>query len=782
MPTYEVTSPDGKKYRVEAPEGATQSDAIDYIRRQRSGSTAAPTPSPSPSLGGRSILSPEEQSQRLQDLGGVLKQTGLGVGKGAADTIGLGYNAAQWLGHKTGLYDIRDLEQQPLYQQFGMNLPEPTSDTQRYARRMGEFLGSSLPFTGTLGLASRALPMVPLLRSFARASVPKLASAEVLGAMGGGGLSQLAENEEYGPLGQAAAGIVGGFAAPAAGFAAARKFVQMGDSGAVNLFRPTLGTNAVPPRPGAGAAPTVPPARQYLPEDLALAEQHWANSFGRQGLTQQQVRDYEQMGNAAHVFHSTGEAPRADMLMDITPQTAEEVGAQMRLHSGAGRMGQARLTARQTGETPLVGLDQGSGLQTYEKGHPNLLAFRTGSPGEPIAASQGQRSREALQRATLTQDPNFHGFGETAEQTAADIAARRTAQSDKGFEELRQLGANVNLQKERAVQRVVNDLVQRSENKMIGKTRQAALKEVLSEIAPEGKIASNIDDVDRARQVVQEKIQELRATTGNTARIRMKEMGDAVTKIIDEIDNVQTNGLGAKYGEVRGLHADESELLKQLELGEKLRKGEATIHDYNSYSHDRAAQKIIRHGFVGQVLKEQSALPAGSDMSRLFNTPDKQRMIGEILDNTPGALKQGGTTRERFFDYLRMLEREKPSQNIAFGGSQTAAHIQSDKLADTLHKLSEIFKGGPATTASRGAQYIYQSAFGKDANVAAAMVDMMTTVDPVRRQQHFNNIIMRMGRNPFLKALDKLEAGIARHGAKAQSALPGSFGIAAEDK
>ncbi len=34
MPTFEVTSPDGRKYRVTAPDGSTQDDAIAYIQKR----------------------------------------------------------------------------------------------------------------------------------------------------------------------------------------------------------------------------------------------------------------------------------------------------------------------------------------------------------------------------------------------------------------------------------------------------------------------------------------------------------------------------------------------------------------------------------------------------------------------------------------------------------------------------------------------------------------------------------------------------------------------------
>ena len=37
MPTFELTSPDGKKYRVEGPEGATPEQAYEILQKQLAG-------------------------------------------------------------------------------------------------------------------------------------------------------------------------------------------------------------------------------------------------------------------------------------------------------------------------------------------------------------------------------------------------------------------------------------------------------------------------------------------------------------------------------------------------------------------------------------------------------------------------------------------------------------------------------------------------------------------------------------------------------------------------
>lgn len=79
MPTFEVTSPDGKTYRVNAPDGATQQDAIAYVQRNFS-------PPAAPGLGERDKPSAAYQSGKAAYK--PVDALGIGVLNGA--TFGFG--------------------------------------------------------------------------------------------------------------------------------------------------------------------------------------------------------------------------------------------------------------------------------------------------------------------------------------------------------------------------------------------------------------------------------------------------------------------------------------------------------------------------------------------------------------------------------------------------------------------------------------------------------------------------------------------------------------------
>lgn len=62
MPTYEITAPDGRKFRVTAPEGATREQALERVKKQYSSASAAKAPPSEGSFAGlkREIMNPRE--------------------------------------------------------------------------------------------------------------------------------------------------------------------------------------------------------------------------------------------------------------------------------------------------------------------------------------------------------------------------------------------------------------------------------------------------------------------------------------------------------------------------------------------------------------------------------------------------------------------------------------------------------------------------------------------------------------------------------------------------
>jgi hypothetical protein len=96
MPTYEVTAPDGNRYRVTAPEGATQDQIIQYVQSQvgRQAITAPPAPQPEQSGVLRQILDVPLQVVR-GGVGGIRMLADLfGAGSSASEAL---KSADTWL-------------------------------------------------------------------------------------------------------------------------------------------------------------------------------------------------------------------------------------------------------------------------------------------------------------------------------------------------------------------------------------------------------------------------------------------------------------------------------------------------------------------------------------------------------------------------------------------------------------------------------------------------------------------------------------------------------------
>lgn len=135
MPRYEITSPDGRKFEVTAPEGATQESILSYAQQQFG--QLPPTPETT--------------------LGGQAKEFAKGIPSGA---IGLLQSAAT--GASAMLPEDYEKAAREKIEEYGSAAKAPFAPEAGYAdtipRKFGEALGSTLPFfaLGPAGVAGRA--------------------------------------------------------------------------------------------------------------------------------------------------------------------------------------------------------------------------------------------------------------------------------------------------------------------------------------------------------------------------------------------------------------------------------------------------------------------------------------------------------------------------------------------------------------------------------------------------------------------------------------------------
>jgi len=228
MPTYEVTSPDGKTWEVNAPEGATQAQVLDYAKSQWS---AQSKPAPS-------------AVQTGSQLNQIPRQIGLTARYGLE---GLGQMA------EIATEPIRQLVTDPLARAAGVKakskpmsgvasdfadwigLPSPQGANERVVGDATRLVAGGGGMIGAANKAAKLPGLVGKVGTFmGQNPVNQLVSAA--GAGGAAGASREAGGD---PAMQAVAGLFGGLAAPAA-LAGARRVGQAATDTVTKLAAPQL--------------------------------------------------------------------------------------------------------------------------------------------------------------------------------------------------------------------------------------------------------------------------------------------------------------------------------------------------------------------------------------------------------------------------------------------------------------------------------------------------------------------------------------------------------------
>jgi hypothetical protein len=163
MPTFDFTSPEGKRYSVQGPEGATPEQAFQILQTQIGGKTAEP-------------------DNNTSTLGDMAKSAGIGLLKGAIGLAALPAEAAGFLGG-TGSTANQDIQKG--IESYTGPLYEPKTTAGRYAETAGEFAPAAIG--GPEALVPRLVSRVaaPAIASETAGELTKGTAAEPYARMGG---------------------------------------------------------------------------------------------------------------------------------------------------------------------------------------------------------------------------------------------------------------------------------------------------------------------------------------------------------------------------------------------------------------------------------------------------------------------------------------------------------------------------------------------------------------------------------------------------------------------
>lgn len=228
MPAYEVKSPDGKTYRVNAPDGATQEDAISYVQKNFSVQSAKPTEEPLKPFG-------QQMNEGISDiphqLGLTARHALTGIGDTAdmlASPIRAGLNAVlpdSLQAHGGVMTRLADT----------LGLPTPNTPTERVVGDASRLLVAG---GGMAGAAAKVAPMLTgtgQVAAKALAANPGLQATSSASAGGAGGYVRETGGNEGSQL---AVSLAAGIAAPMAG----NKLMNVGNS-----IKNTLASSAATP-------------------------------------------------------------------------------------------------------------------------------------------------------------------------------------------------------------------------------------------------------------------------------------------------------------------------------------------------------------------------------------------------------------------------------------------------------------------------------------------------------------------------------------------------------
>jgi len=404
-------------------------------------------------------------------------------------------------------------------------------------------------------------------------------------------------------------------------------------------------------------------------------------------------------------------------------------------------------------------------------------------PDEP-PMGQFERVKDALKRALLIRDEDFHGHAGSAYRTEQAIISSARAESKTLYGDAYKAGEKIDIRP------IIEPVIQKWRATAAGEIKP--VRELMNEVIDIfHNLAGPVPDIrrfDRAKQWVDGKIEKLRKSAEGRDRFTAGELRQFKNEMLDVVDAIKTNDLGAKYALARGAFSSNMEMRDALRLGRDVfKEGSEIATDHFRSLATAGEQKLFRLGLLDSFEQHMGRQKRTADVTQVFDNPRIQEILEAVIPRAmtaTGKVKTKGgepvpfaNRPERLGRYIDTEKSFVTTRNEVLGNSATAKRIQDDQALNTLSAMVDRVRANPSyiNLALDLTARAVNKVFGYRADTAAAMARQLFTADPAQRQRVLDRVAARYGRDRlqmFLDIVEQQQAALATTGATAAGRAP----------
>lgn len=481
----------------------------------------------------------------------------------------------------------------------------------------------------------------------------------------------------------------------------------------------------------------------------AAAEQIIANQLMRANVPADRLRQQLAEADEAARFYSNSRAPNALAPVDLDPSLQRLAGSVGRQQPEAANTMGAFQFARQTGQTPRQTLADEAGL-------PTRPAMSRADPNRPMG--QFERVRDALKRALLIRDEDFHGHAANAYRTEQAIIKAAKDEAQPAYRAAYDAASGVDLRP------VLSPLLQKWSGQLIdepvnaARRIEAAMKLLQRATQPEGS-KSHLERVDKVKQLIDDWIDTAFTSTNARNRYIGGRLTEFKNELLAELDKLQ--GAGRLYKKARDTFSSRMEARDALNLGRNVFREDSDVYsDQFRGLSSPGLKKLFRLGMLDGFEKHGGRQKRTADVSQMFENPRIQEILQTVIPRTKtatgrakmvnGAPAPFANRPERFGEYLANEKAMIGTRNVTQGNSMTQRNIKDDEAFDAMGTVSEAIdkfrqSGSLINIGINAVESALSRVFGFREDTAASIARMLFTADPQRRLDVLARVEARMG-------------------------------------